>query len=100
MSQKERILEHMKKGNSITTASAVDLFKIYRLSERIRDLEKRGHEISREHIRTEDGTRFTEYWLSGIEDPPKPKYKPKVEIVQNSGDDLFPNRMPIDTDAI
>ena len=97
MSQKNRILEYLKKGNSITTASAVDLFKIYRLSERIRDLEKMGHTILREHIITESGTRFTEYWLCGIEEPPKPK---KVQVAQAVGGDLFPNRMPIDTDAI
>lgn len=90
MSQKSRILEHLKAGNSLTTASAVNLFRCYRLSERIRDLEKMNHTILREHIRTKDGTRFTEYWLCGIEEPPKPKKKTRVS--QPAGGDLFPNR--------
>ena len=90
MSQKNRILEYLKTGKSLTTASAVDLFKIYRLSERIRDIEKMNHTILREHITTEDGTRFTEYSLCGIEDPPKPKKK--TPVAQPVGGDLFQDR--------
>ena len=90
MSQKNKILEHLRKDNSITTASAVDLFKIYRLSERIREIEKDGHVILKETETTSNGARIVRYWLCGIEEPPKPKKKPKV--AQPVGGDLFPNR--------
>ena len=63
MSQKSRILEHLKKGNSVTTASAVELFKIYRLSERIRELEKDDYRMWRQNETTPGGARIVRYRL-------------------------------------
>jgi len=88
MSQKNKILEHLRKDNSITTASAVDLFKIYRLSERIREIEKDGHVILKETETTSGGARIVRYWLCGIEEVPRPK-RPRAA---QPGGDLFPNR--------
>jgi hypothetical protein len=45
MTQNEFLLKHLKSGKSITTLQAHQ-FGICRLSERIRELEKKGHKIA------------------------------------------------------
>lgn len=90
MSQKERILEYLKKGNSLTTASAVDLFKIYRLSERIRELENDGHAILHENETTLGGARIVRYWLyKPVEIPVHPF---KRQLKASASTDFFPDR--------
>ena len=42
-SQTARIHEYMKKGNTITPLEALDKFGCFRLSERIREIEKYDH---------------------------------------------------------
>ncbi len=50
-SQCERILAHLVKGKPLTTLQAVNKFGCLRASERIRELEKRGHQISHERVK-------------------------------------------------
>ncbi len=98
MTQKDLILEHLKKGNSLTTASAVDLFKIYRLSERIRELEKLGHAINRENETTSGGARIVRYRWAGYVDMSDVKTDTKngtlsgIKIIMPVRGDLFPDR--------
>jgi hypothetical protein len=47
MSQQTQILAYLKRGYGITPLTALDKFGCFRLSERIRDLEKTG--VSIEH---------------------------------------------------
>jgi len=99
MSQKERILEHLKKGNSLTTASAVDLFKIYRLSERIRELEKLGHVIVRENETTLGGARIVRYSWAGHVDMSEVKTDTAkrslsgIKFTVPISGDMFPDRI-------
>ena len=98
MSQKDKILAHLKKGNSLTTASAVDLFKIYRLSERMRELERLGHVIRRENETTSGGARIVRYWWDGFVDMSKAKTNVKdrslsgISIQLPVRGDFFPDR--------
>lgn len=46
VSQANAILDHMRKGNTITGIEALDLFGCFRLPARIADLKKVGHIIS------------------------------------------------------
>lgn len=45
MSQNQALLAALKAGKHITAASALELFGIFRLSARIHDLRKLGHNI-------------------------------------------------------
>jgi len=45
MTQNEKILDHLKKHGKITQAEAIDKYRIYRLSARVYDLRKKGHNI-------------------------------------------------------
>ena len=45
MTQKERILQHMRKNGGITNAEAFRLYGITRLSGRIYELRQDGHDI-------------------------------------------------------
>lgn len=68
-SQCQRILDHLKDGNSITAIQALDLFGCNRLAARIADLRKYDHEISSTRIVVfnRDGGKchVAEYRLAG-----------------------------------
>ena len=64
MSQEERILKHLQRGNAITQASAIIHFRCYRLSARIYGLRRKGHNIISNLIE-KNGHRFAEYRLAG-----------------------------------
>lgn len=68
-SQCQRILAHLKTGQSITAIGALDKFGCNRLAARIADLRKTGHEISTTTITVfnRDGgkCRVAEYRLAG-----------------------------------
>lgn len=57
-----RILGYLSHGRSITTLKAVERFRCLRLSERIRELEKRGHSFNRRTV-SRNGSRYVEYRL-------------------------------------
>ncbi|MCK5609400.1 DNA-binding protein [Candidatus Pacearchaeota archaeon] len=62
MSQNAQLLNYLKQGHSITQKEAVYAFGIYRLSGRIFDLRKLGHNIESKRIDT--GTKhFSKYRL-------------------------------------
>jgi len=83
MSQKSKILEYLKAGNSITTAGAVSLFQCYRLSERIREIKKDGYLIGHERETTTGGASIIRYSYQGHVNG----LTPKANL-----SDLFPDR--------
>lgn len=48
MTQKEKILEHLKNNNEITSWEAIEKYHITRISEYIRQLRKEGYLITTE----------------------------------------------------
>lgn len=83
-SQKSKALEYLESGRTLTTALAVDLWKCYRISERIRELERDGHIIEHKPEITSGSARIVRYRL--IESKPKTQAPP-------SNGDFFPDRM-------
>lgn len=65
MSEKQLtvLFRHLVKGESISTYEATVWFGICRLSERIRELERRGWKIDRKR-EEKDGKHFTRYSLA------------------------------------
>jgi primase-polymerase (primpol)-like protein len=63
-SQKQRILEHLMEGKSITPLEALKRFGCFRLGARIWDLiHKDGYAIKAEYVRTESGKKVMSYSL-------------------------------------
>jgi hypothetical protein len=65
--QNELILEHLRKGNSITPLDALNRFGCFRLGARIWDLRKQGHNIIEKTVRN-NGKHFSMYWLEPIQE--------------------------------
>lgn len=63
MSQKAKVLGHLKRYGSITNAVAFSKYEITCLQERIRDLREAGHDIPKDMIRTKKKT-FARYRLA------------------------------------
>lgn len=70
MKQRERLLEHLKTGDSIDRLRALNLLGIFELSARIIDLEERGHLISKTRKsvmnRWGEKIRVTEYRINPV----------------------------------
>ena len=49
MSQNQKILDYLLSGKSLTPISALNKFGCFRLSARINDLRKKGHNIAHQH---------------------------------------------------
>jgi len=62
MSQKQQVLNHIKKHGSITPMQAFSRYQITCLAERIRDLRDSGHKIASEYVKRK-GKRFAKYRL-------------------------------------
>lgn len=62
--QNQRILDYLKEGKSITPLEALHRFDCFRLSARIHNLRKEGHNITTKNI-TKKGKTFAEYSLEG-----------------------------------
>ena len=58
MSQKAKVLEHLKKGKKISSLSAVTLYGIISLPKRISELRQDGQKIKRtwQEVQKADGT--------------------------------------------
>lgn len=71
ITQSQRVLEHIKKYGSITTAKAWDMYGITRLAARIKNLRDAGYDIDSTMIYTKDRkgrpTNFARYTLRGGE---------------------------------
>lgn len=63
MTQFERILRHLKAGRAITPAQAWRRYGCMRLSARIYDLKRAGHNIRTEPHTVRDGTIVARYSL-------------------------------------
>lgn len=50
MDQASQVLEHLQEGHSITSMDAIRFFGITRISARIHQLKKQGHDIERRDI--------------------------------------------------
>jgi hypothetical protein len=61
--QNERILNHLQKGRKITPLQALDKFDCWALSSRISDLNKLGHGIKSELVKTKSGKHVARYFL-------------------------------------
>lgn len=65
MSQAQYILDHLKKGESITQMEALKLFGCFRLASRINELRDSGYDIETRIKRTTTGKQIAEYTLKG-----------------------------------
>lgn len=61
--QKEYILDHLRRGQHITSLEALRSYGCLRLGARIWDLQQDGHDIKSAMVRTHDGAMVAEYWL-------------------------------------
>jgi len=67
MSQNDLILEHLKSGKSITPLEALKLFGCFRLSGRILELKRDGHDIITNMVKNYDtGKTYAEYHIRTI----------------------------------
>lgn len=62
MSQNTQILSYLQQGKKLNPLQAWKKFGVYRLSARILDLRKQGHQINTENV-TKQGKTFAEYSL-------------------------------------
>lgn len=63
MTQNEMILNHIKKHGSITSMEAFAEYNITRLSGRIHDLRREGHNIITEKRKAKNGAMYAVYKL-------------------------------------
>ena len=62
--QCNRILVHLKKGLTITSLEALQMFGCMRLASRISDLRKRGENIVVDRVKTANGKSVAQYRLA------------------------------------
>jgi hypothetical protein len=63
LSQKERILAYLKTGKGLTVIAALREFGCFALSQRIGELRRAGHPITRATVKTISGKRVGYYLL-------------------------------------
>lgn len=63
MSQNEQILQHLKRGKTLTAIEALENFGCFRLAGRIYELKSDGWPIECEKIKTDNGKMIGEYAL-------------------------------------
>jgi hypothetical protein len=63
MTQCDMILRHLRSGRTLTSLQAFRLFTITRVSDRCRDLRKKGIPVKSEMIRLNSGLRVAQYSL-------------------------------------
>lgn len=63
-SQNELLLNHLKMGNTISPIEAIGVYGIHRLSARIYDLKRQGHNIIKELRRDPTGKSYARYKLA------------------------------------
>lgn len=61
--QTDKVLELLKAGRTVTPVSALYLCGSFRLSERIRECERKGYRIGRGWHTTNSGAKVRSYWL-------------------------------------
>ncbi len=78
-SQKQRILEVLQRGESITPLDALNWFGCFRLAARVHDLRRAGHHI-KSGIRVGSGKQVTTYYMHIM--PRAPQVQSEVQNVQ------------------
>jgi hypothetical protein len=63
ITQREQILDHLRRFGSITAMQAIDMYKILRLAARIADLRYEGFDIRAEWVTNKKGKRWVRYIL-------------------------------------
>jgi len=63
MNQKDKLLNHFKKGGKLTVLSALKKFGVYALSQRVTDLTREGYRIKKEWKTTKTNKRIRQYSL-------------------------------------
>ena len=63
ITQKNKILNHLRKYNGLTSYEAFHMYRITRLAARIFNLREDGHVINTEKVFHDDGTYFANYHL-------------------------------------
>ena len=68
--QNQEVLEHLKKGNKLSSGTAFYLFRITRLSARIYDLRAEGYNIVGEWVkrRSKRSGKMTRYCIYSLEE--------------------------------
>ena len=64
MSQEQKILYYMLRGNRITPLEAMQRFQCERLAARIADIRKKGFDVQSEYVATPSGKRVKSYWIT------------------------------------
>ena len=63
-SQKDRILDYLMEGHSITPIEALNLFGCFRLGARIADIKGEGYLIYKEMVKDpKTGKRYAQYYM-------------------------------------
>ena len=60
-SQSSQLLNHLKRGRTLSALNALNLFGCLRLAARIHDLRKRGHSIKGDWVQLPGGKRIVCY---------------------------------------
>jgi len=63
VSQSAQILTHLKRGRTVSSLNALNLFGCLRLAARIYELKARGHAIKRDSVQLPGGKRIAVYSL-------------------------------------
>ena len=67
--QSQEILSRLLSGDRLTSRDAALEMSVWRLAARCFDLRSLGWNVQSQTVRTEGGTRFSEYWI----DPSNPR---------------------------
>lgn len=62
--QNAAVLAYMREFGSITAKEAVAALSCYRLSARIYDLKRAGHNVVAERVDSGNGGQFARYWVA------------------------------------
>ena len=62
-SQKQRILEYLLEGNTITPLEALSKFGSFRLGARIADIKEMGYDVKSRYITVPGDKRVKQYYL-------------------------------------
>lgn len=106
MSQKERILEYLKQGNTLTHLECEDMFNCSRIAARIDDLKKEGEPVDSRMIKISSGKHVAQYYyigsvdMSGVKTDVKKRTLSGIKFTVPISGDLYPDRMPHHTDVL
>ena len=65
MTQKAKVLAHLKRGQSITPIEALNLYGVFRLSDVVWKLKNEGHLIITTSVKNQNGNDYAKYIYNG-----------------------------------